>query len=399
MEMQYLTVSLVADYIKNSIAHEELLHNITILGEVSGCKNSGNHSYFTLKDDKAQLACNNFNYITKYKVKDGEQVLATGSISFYPPYGKLSFNVDNIVPIGSGLLAIKLEKLKLKLKEEGLFDDEHKKSIPMYCKRVGVVTSKTGAVIKDIITTVRKYNQIIDIIICDTKVQGANAEMEIVKSLLLTDSMGYDCIILARGGGSFEDLMPFNGESLARTIYSLKTPIISAVGHETDFSICDFVADARAATPTAAAELIAFDTKSIFYDLIAKNNLIRKKIALRLQNNSLVLNNNIHLIVDKINSIYTKCNLSVNLVVNNIKSAINKQIINNEHRLDIAIKGLDDRSPLKLIQKGYFKVKVNNKLLSNDTIINIGDELEVISNDKTIQSIIKEVKYNGWNEF
>ena len=163
------------------------------------------------------------------------------------------------MPYGAGLIAMQLEQLKKKLSEEGIFDESHKKLIPKYCKNVCVLTSTTGAVIRDIITTVRRYNNVIDINVYGVQVKGESSADSVRKALEITDKLGFDVIIIARGGGSAEDLMPFNDEKLVRSIYAAETPIISAVGHETDFTLCDFVADARAATPTAAAELIPID--------------------------------------------------------------------------------------------------------------------------------------------
>jgi exodeoxyribonuclease VII large subunit len=253
-----LSVLQLNTFILRIIEKEGLLHNINVYGEISAI--SGAHAYFTLKDKDAQISCVCFNARKTYVPSaEGESVIIQGSIDYYVKGGKLSLNVNTIQPVGKGLLHIKLEQLKLKLQAEGLFAAEHKKPIPRFAKRVAVVTSVSGAVIRDIITTVRKKNSIIDIDVFDVRVQGDTASSDIIRGLTAVDNLAYDCIILARGGGSLEDLMPFNDERLARVIYALNTPIVSAVGHETDFSISDFVADARAATPTAAAELVAYD--------------------------------------------------------------------------------------------------------------------------------------------
>ena len=260
---RYLSVSIVNMYIHNVFVAEEMLHDIDVVGEVSGISVVRGHAYFTLKDKDAQIACNSFNCAKTYVPKNGELVIVRGSVSYYEKNGRLSLNADKIVPYGAGLIAMQLEQLKKKLSEEGIFDESHKKLIPKYCKNVCVLTSTTGAVIRDIITTVRRYNNVIDINVYGVQVQGESSAESVRKALEITDKLGFDVIIIARGGGSAEDLMPFNDEKLVWSIYAAETPIISAVGHETDFTLCDFVADARAATPTAAAELIAFDVSEI----------------------------------------------------------------------------------------------------------------------------------------
>ena len=236
-----------------------IFKGLEVFGEISGFKFSGPHAYFTLKDKESQLSCVCFYAAKTYNPKDGESVICKGSVDYYVKGGRLSLQVSSIQPVGKGLLFLEFERLKAKLLEEGLFDAAHKKPIPKFAKRVLVVTSKTGAVIRDIVTTVRRKNPVIDIVVKDVRVQGEGAGKEIAKVLERVDNLGYDVIIIARGGGSLEDLAPFYDEQLVRTVYKMKTPVVSAVGHETDFSLCDFVADARAATPTAAGELVAYD--------------------------------------------------------------------------------------------------------------------------------------------
>ena len=250
-----------------------IFKGLEVFGEISGFKFSGPHAYFTLKDKESQLSCVCFYAAKTYNPKDGESVICKGSVDYYVKGGRLSLQVSSIQPVGKGLLFLEFERLKAKLLEEGLFDAAHKKPIPKFAKRVLVVTSKTGAVIRDIVTTVRRKNPIIDIVVKDVRVQGEGAGKEIAKVLERVDNLGYDVIIIARGGGSLEDLAPFYDEQLVRTVYKMKTPVVSAVGHETDFSLCDFVADARAATPTAAGELVAYDYYAMADEL--KKNMQR----------------------------------------------------------------------------------------------------------------------------
>lgn len=365
--MTYFTVSQVAKFIFDVFEAETYLHNICIYGEVSGYKISQNHAYFTLKDENCQIQCSCFNYRKTYVPKDGETVIIKGSPNFYQKGGRLSFVVDFIEPRGKGDLFLKIEELKRKLKEEGLFEEAYKKSIPAYCKTVGVVTSKTGAVIRDINTTIRRYNKAIDIILYDAKVQGVGAVEEMIDGITALDKLNLDAIIIARGGGSVEDLMPFNDERLARTIFSAVTPIISAVGHETDFTICDFVADKRAATPTAAAELVAYSQSEQIENLKYTLGLLNKEITRKLG----ILNDELYNNIDQINSdilsLFANKTSRCKLVINSLNSAINKKVL--------------------LKQNDY--IVVDNKLKENGSIINDKTKIRIYDGGKEIYLLTK----------
>lgn len=365
--MTYFTVSQVAKFIFDVFEAETYLHNICIYGEVSGYKISQNHAYFTLKDENCQIQCSCFNYRKTYVPKDGETVIIKGSPNFYQKGGRLSFVVDFIEPRGKGDLFLKIEELKLKLKEEGLFEEVYKKSIPAYCKTVGVVTSKTGAVIRDINTTIRRYNKAIDIILYDAKVQGVGAVEEMIDGITALDKLNLDAIIIARGGGSVEDLMPFNDERLARTIFNAVTPIISAVGHETDFTICDFVSDKRAATPTAAAELVAYSQSEQIENLKYTLGLLNKEITRKLG----VLNDELYNNIDQINSdilsLFANKTARCKLVINSLNSVINKKVL--------------------LKQNDY--IVVDNKLKENGSIINDKTKIRIYDGGKEIYLLTK----------
>ena len=234
-----VTVSEVNATIKECV-ESPVFQGLEVFGEVSGFKYSGANAYFTLKDKFSQLSCVCFSARRTYNPKDGESVIVRGSISYWTKGGRLSLQATSIEPVGQGMLALEFERLKQKLADEGLFDESHKKPIPAYPKTVLALTSKTGAVIRDIVTTVRRKNPVIDIVVRDVRVQGEGAAHEIASVLKRVDTLNYDVIIIARGGGSLEDLAPFYDEELVRVIYGMKTPVISAVGHETDFSLCDF---------------------------------------------------------------------------------------------------------------------------------------------------------------
>lgn len=260
METKPLKVSEVNQYIKKTFAGDWLLSNIKVEGEISNFKHHySGHMYFSLKDDKGKLKCVMFksdNRLVNFELKDGLKIIVTGYISVYEKEGNYQLYAKKIEESGIGDLFLAFEKLKAKLEKEGLFDPENKKELPYLPKKVGVVTSSTGAAIKDIITVIKRRFPLTNILIYPVLVQGVQAPKEIVEGLkYLDDRDDIDVIITGRGGGSIEELFAFNDESVARTIYNMRKPVISAVGHETDFTIADFVADLRAPTPSAAAEL------------------------------------------------------------------------------------------------------------------------------------------------
>ncbi|SFR67508.1 exodeoxyribonuclease VII large subunit [Anaeromicropila populeti] len=253
------TVSQVNQYIKNMFLSDFALNHIYIKGEVSNCKyHSSGHIYFTLKDAKSQMACVMFagqRSGLSFRLEEGQDVIAMGNVSVYERDGKYQLYASHIVLDGMGMLYEKFEQLKQKLLKEGLFLEEHKKQIPTFSKKIGVVTASTGAAIQDIINITARRNPYVQLILFPAKVQGEGAAETIVEGIKRLDSYGVDVIIVGRGGGSIEDLWAFNEEMVARAIYQCKTPVVSAVGHETDTTIADYVSDLRAPTPSAAAEL------------------------------------------------------------------------------------------------------------------------------------------------
>ena len=260
--MKEYTVSQVNGYIKNLISSDYLLKNIVIRGEISNCKyHSMGHIYFTLKDEASSMPCVMFKGSIpnglKFRLEDGQAVLITGSVNVYERDGRYQLYANKILLAddGKGKLAEEFEKLKIKLYEEGLFEFDIKKPIPKHPKAVGIVTAKTGAAIQDIMNIAKRRNPFVQLYLYPAKVQGEGAAETIVKGIETLDKMGLDTIIVGRGGGSIEDLWAFNEEIVARAIFAAKTPIISGTGHEVDNTIADYVADLRAPTPSAAAEL------------------------------------------------------------------------------------------------------------------------------------------------
>lgn len=261
------SVSQVNQYIKNMFVREYALQNIYMKGEVSNCKyHTSGHIYFTLKDRTSQISCVMFAGQRKgltFRMTEGQSVIALGSVSVYERDGKYQFYAREIRQDGAGLLYEKYEELKKRLLLEGLFDESNKKKIPFYVSRIGVVTASTGAAIQDIINITSRRNPYVQLVLYPAKVQGEGAALSVAKGIAVLDRQDVDVIIVGRGGGSIEDLWAFNEEIVARAIYDCKTPVISAVGHETDTTIADYVADLRAPTPSAAAELAVYSYEAV----------------------------------------------------------------------------------------------------------------------------------------
>ena len=387
-----ISVSQLNSYIKNILMREELLHNIVVFGEISGFKFSGPHAYFTLKDKDGAIACSCFNASKTYTPsKEGESVIVKGSVDYYAKTGRLSLIVSTIQPVGKGLLHIQLEELKKKLAGEGLFSPEHKKAIPMFCKNVCVVTSKTGAVIRDIVRTVRNKNKSLNIFVYDVRVQGDGAASTIINGLKIVDDMNFDCIILARGGGSFEDLFCFNDEGLARTIYNMQTPIISAVGHETDFSISDFVADSRAATPTAAGEMVAFDEGQYFAYVKSTISTMFTVLKGKTAQSEEKLRARVGALQDKTLKICANGEKKLGVVATKLENALSMKVVQMENQFAKASLRLEGVNPLKILKNGYFKAESKGKQIQSITDLNQGDDITVIGQDGKAVCKVEEI--------
>lgn len=385
-----ITVSEVNATIK-ACFDSPIFQYLEVFGEVSGFKTSGAHAYFTLKDENSQISCVCFNYSRTYKPKDGESVILRGKIDYYVKGGRLSLQATSITPVGQGLLFLQFERLRAKLTEEGLFDDKYKVPIPQYVSNVLVVTSKTGAVIRDINTTIRKKNPVINIIVRDVRVQGEGAAHEISGVLARVDKLGYDVIIIARGGGSLEDLAPFYDEELVRAVFAMKTPVISAVGHETDFSLVDFVADKRAATPTAAAEMVAYDYYALVDSLkvtddrlvrLVKHNFERKSARARVACTT---------VSHKAQTFYTERGNKVRRLIENLSVLATRNVQKAENRAQYAVGMLDSLSPLKILSRGYFYVQAAGKSVTSVRKLKVGETITAQGGDGTVKAEIKEI--------
>lgn len=264
--VDYLSVSLLTKYLKLKFDRDPYLERVYLTGEVSNFRKRPNHQYFSLKDDKAVIQvtmwANSFKALN-FELEEGMKLNVVGRVQIYEPSGSYSIIIEKAEPDGVGALAVQFEQLKKKLAHAGFFDDKHKQSLPSFAKKIGVITSPSGAVIRDIITTVSRRFDGVEILLFPTKVQGQGAAEEIAQNIALANKReDLDLLIVGRGGGSIEDLWAFNEEVVVEAIFSSKLPIISSAGHETDTTLADFVSDRRAATPTAAAELATPVTKS-----------------------------------------------------------------------------------------------------------------------------------------
>lgn len=442
MDINYQTITELNNYIKEILDNNLFLNRVYLKGEISNFKNhTRGHLYFTLKDETARLSAVMFANNTRtlqFAPEDGMKVLVTGRISAYPQTGSYQIYVEEMTLDGIGNLYIEFEKLKEKLYKEGLFNKEHKKPIPKFPQRIGVITADTGAAVRDIMSTIKRRYPLCEVILFPTLVQGEFAAPNIVKQIEVADSYKCDVLIVGRGGGSIEDLWAFNEEEVARAIYNANTPIISAVGHEPDFTIADFVADLRAPTPTGAAEMAVptiLDIQTILnqYKLRLNKNiksLVNTKfIELYSLKNSFILKNPMSLYEikeQKLDKLIDNLNKNINiyldskkhileidlnklklvspdkLIINNqniiselknkLNNIIDKQIINTKHNLDYMINTLKLVNPLNILSNGYSLVKLNNKVVKSSKDLKLDDLVNIKLHDGEIVAKVEEIK-------
>ena len=372
MEYNPITVTDLNKYIKSKIDSDEMLNNVLVKGEISNFKNHyTGHMYFTLKDENSLIKCVMFKTYTthlSFMPKDGMKVIILGSVSVFERDGVYQVYAKAMKQDGLGSLYEAYEKLKAKLSEEGLFDESHKKKIPFMPKTIGVLTSNTGAVIRDIINVSTRRNPNVHIRLYPVPVQGAGAAEKIAEGIEFMNKNNLaDVLIIGRGGGSLEDLWPFNEEVVARAIYNSKIPIISAVGHETDFTIADFVADLRAPTPSAAAELAVAnidDVKStlFLYNTRYKNALKKKLQLMRLSYEKCMARQAFNNPTQKINEQYMVIDMKVKAMQNKIQLKLKEE----RTKFIKQVSKLDTLSPLKTLARGYSIVTdSSNKIIKS----------------------------------
>lgn len=444
--METLTVTQFNQRVQTIITSNDAIRELALVGEISKVTvASSGHMYLDLKEGRSLVKCTCFRFVAgrlKFSPKAGMKVIAYGSASFYSDGGSFNFNIEGMEEYGKGDAQKALEELTEKLKTEGLFEKERKRPIPRYPRSIGVVTSRTGAVIKDIIDTVSRRKFPVDILLCSATVQGDDAPKSIVSSLNLLQQQNVDVIIVGRGGGSKEDLIAFNSEDVVRTVASCRVPVISAVGHATDVSLCDLVADGHAETPTAAAMMATPDAdneRKMLDDKISLLNRSLKNVVQRMKSRYELLETKlspknasfkISGYRSDLNSLSTRMDSSLALRMNEYRSSfesidsrvdirlISDRISDNQSLLDELIRRsdeyigdtisdlknryevisavLDSTDPKKLLLKGYsFITDDAGKVLTSIDQIGIGSDINIKLKDGTVIAKVKELKNNG----
>lgn len=397
MNDKYLTISQINEYVKMRIDSDANLKKVFLKGEVSNFKNhTRGHLYFTLKDDDSRISAVMFAsqaaYL-KFDPEDGMNVLVEGRISCYPSQGTYQIYVDKMEMDGLGNLYLEFEKLKKKLSEEGLFDDKYKKPIPKYPKRIGIVTADTGAAIKDILSTIKRRYPICETILFPSLVQGSGAAPDVARQINEAQNYNLDILIVGRGGGSIEDLWAFNEEIVARAIFDSKVPVISAVGHEIDYTIADYVADLRAPTPTGAAEMavpVISEVKNNIdnYKIRLRENIIKtlKQSQLRLEKikDSFILSNPL--------AMYEVKEEKLNNYITVLNKYINEILINKKHLLKLDLNSLKLLNPVNIMEKGYSLVKVDDRIIKDTKDLKVNDKLNIKLYKGEVIAEVKEIK-------
>ncbi len=392
------SVTSINRYIKNMFANEYALSVVFVKGEISNCKyHSRGHIYFTLKDEGAAISCVMFAGDRRgldFTMKDGDAVIVGGSISVYEKAGSYQLYAKKIQAVGVGGLHEKYEKLKKELEAKGYFNKDIKKPIPKYVKRVGIVTAQTGAAIQDIINISTRRNPYVQLVLYPAQVQGEGAALTVAKGIEVLDEKNLDVIIVGRGGGSIEDLWAFNEEATADAIFAAKTPIISAVGHETDFTIADFVADLRAPTPSAAAEIAVFEVD----ELLDKLYNVRSRLRKCMKDRTSLLYERLDNYRNRLERSHPKTKIDQKKQeMDDLEIRLTRTIKNivkmKRYELNNKANKLDGLSPLKRLSSGYgYVAGSEGKHLESVEDVNVGDEIVVSLLDGDITSEVKSVK-------
>ncbi|MCC6978063.1 MAG: exodeoxyribonuclease VII large subunit [Candidatus Melainabacteria bacterium] len=395
--MQPYTVSQLTVLIKDVL--EQRFDNIYVVGEVSNAKvYPSGHWYFSLKDQEATLPCvcfKNANSSIKFKLEDGLMIVARGKLSVYPPRGSYQMIVTGLEPVGIGEWQLAFNQLAEKLEKEGFFAPERKRAIPIFPRRIGVVTSPVGAALRDILHTLKRRNRSVNVIISPCKVQGEGSVEEIARAIaVLSDMEDVDVIIVARGGGSIEDLWSFNTELVARAVLSSSVPVISGVGHETDVTICDLVADMRAPTPTAAAELVAKGTVELMdkWGLLDRrlNSLMTEKLALvRRQVERLSPLNSLIRYAERLKHLKERV-VSRRQTLN---SRLDMQFAAAQHKLKTSREKLAALGPLNVLSRGFSVLrKADKSVVRSFSEVKPGEQLEALLHEGKLKITIESIE-------
>ena len=396
----YTTVSKINAYIKNMFRQDYVLSRVSVKGEISNCKyHTSGHIYFTLKDEGGTLSAIMFASQAKslsFHLSDGMQVIVSGRIEVYERDGKYQLYANSIVQDGIGDLYKKFEELKKQFQDMGYFESEYKRPIPYFSKKIGIVTASTGAAIHDIMNISYRRNPYVSLVLYPALVQGEGAASSIVSGIEKLDTMGMDVIIVGRGGGSIEDLWAFNEECVAEAIFNAKTPIISAVGHETDFTIADFVADLRAPTPSAAAELAVADIHQIENRIAGYEELVNKAFMKYISQKRAVIDNYSMRLkyLNPVSRINEK-RITLDRLKERLDDNMSKLLKDYRHKLEVYASRLHGVSPLEKLGQGYSCTQNENGVpVTSVSNISLGDIITTTLKDGEIISQIKEVKNN-----
>ena len=398
MKQNVYTVAQINSYIKNMFTQDYMLRYVLVKGEVSNCKyHSSGHIYFTLKDAKGVIACVMFagnRTGLSFRLEEGQMVVVGGTIDVYERDGKYQLYAKQVTLDGAGVLYEKFDRMKRKLDEMGMFAPEYKQPIPRYIRTLGVVTAPTGAAVRDIINIATRRNPYVQIILYPAIVQGEQAAASIVNGIRALEQLGVDVMIVGRGGGSIEDLWAFNEEVVAQAVFDCQVPIISAVGHETDTTITDFVADLRAPTPSAAAELAVYDFAQLMDRLAAYGNALNHamQVQVRGQRNRLD-NQKLRLrYLSPMSQIQQKRTYCMDLE-GRLTGLMNSALTQQRHRMALYAEKLKGLSPLEKLSQGYAYVEsADHKVISDVNRVKPKDLVQIYVKNGTIQAEVNSVK-------
>ncbi|MCI9215699.1 exodeoxyribonuclease VII large subunit [Lachnospiraceae bacterium 42-17] len=398
MTRNVYTVGQVNSYIRNMFTQDYMLGRIYVKGEVSNCKyHTSGHIYFSLKDESGTIACVMFagqRGGLSFRMGEGQQVVVFGSINVYERSGSYQLYAREIRLDGEGVLYEKFQMLKKELEEMGMFAPEYKKQIPRYPKRIGVVTASTGAAIRDIMNITKRRNPYVQLVLYPAQVQGEGAKESIVRGINMLERLGVDVMIVGRGGGSIEDLWAFNEEEVARAIFNCQIPVISAVGHETDTTIADYVADLRAPTPSAAAELAVYDYHRTEEQLKEYELRFSKELWQKLRIGRMRLEK----YQTKLGYLHPKNKLREDRlkladIEDGLRGRMDAVLVSSRHRFQVYAERLNGLSPLKKLSQGYaYAVDEKGKALKSVRQIQKGEHILIHVTDGTVQAKVEEIK-------
>ncbi|EFD05063.1 exodeoxyribonuclease VII large subunit [Peptostreptococcus anaerobius] len=395
MKLRPLEVSELNSYIKKLIADEPILGNVMVKGEVSNFKiHSSGNVYLSLKDKDSKVNCIILrrNFAQDMVIKDGTKIIASGSVRVYERDGAYQLYINSVEVEGMGNLYYQYLQMKERLEKEGLFSPMHKKKIPRFPKVIGVITSPTGAVIRDIINVVSRRYPRVEIKLFPVLVQGERSEESLIRALdFFNRRDDIDTIIIGRGGGSLEELWSFNSEALARKIFDSKIPIISAVGHETDYTICDFVADLRAPTPSSAAELATPDLK----DLLASQDILVKRMSRAVSNKIEIERQKVSRSIEKTHTIVQKDMIDMSYVrldrmQERMAASVDRRMVDYKNKLSLIGVSMGNLNPFSVMDRGYSVVESSGGLVQKTTDVELGEDIDILLSDGSLRCQVKE---------